>query len=221
MNLYKPEQGAHPHPTSTMDVTPGPAKATGTTSSAAAACNDHPDSRPCVQDAAMSLVSLGRASPVDMNSACVSVTSHPPLPPNATPSHSNDDSSPPLKKSKSGSKYTVKPRDPKRDTGIPLSEMQRLMRVYGPIKCLRNRTPKESGKDLKQDSIKRKFYRWFPDFDTRFERTGEGWFKPKFGHEEEMQYRAEMRKRDQDALVKKRNTKRSSRKSHTEEQATP
>ncbi|KAL3775254.1 hypothetical protein HJC23_004108 [Cyclotella cryptica] len=204
----------------TPDPTRAPAKAVGTAFGvvAAAASTHHSENRPCVQDAAMSLVSLGRVSPVDVNPACVSVTSPPPLPPSANNIDANVESSPPLKKSKSGSKYSVKPRDPKRDTGIPLSEMQRLMRVYGPIKCLRNRTPKESGKDLKQDSIKRKFYRWFPDFDTRFERTGEGWFKPKFGHEEEMNYRAEMRKKDQDALVKKRNTKRTSRKAKTDDQ---
>ena len=46
----------------------------------------------------------------------------------------------------------------------------------------------------------------------RFERTPEGWYKPKYGHEEEMQYRADMRKKDQDELVKKRNTKRAGRK---------
>ena len=66
-----------------------------------------------------------------------------------------------------GKQYTMKPRDPKRDTSISFEEMQRLMRVYGPIKCLRNRTPKETGKALKIDSVKRKFYRWFPDFDSR------------------------------------------------------
>lgn len=66
-----------------------------------------------------------------------------------------------------GKQYSMKPRDPKRDTSISFEEMQRLMRVYGPIKCLRNRTPKETGKALKIDSVKRKFYRWFPDFDSR------------------------------------------------------
>jgi hypothetical protein len=180
----------------------------------AAPTEQHSPKRPCVQDAAMSLVSLGRVSPVDPN------PSNSPLPPLILPPtegniDTNVESEPPVKKPKTN-KYCMKPRDPKRDTSIPFEEMQRLMRVYGPIKCLRNRTPKESGKDLKQDSIKRKFYRWFPDFDTRFERTNEGWFKPKFGHEEEMQYRAEMRKKDQDELVQKRNNKRTSSKKRKE-----
>jgi hypothetical protein len=159
-----------------------------------------------VQDVAASLISLGR----DGETISVTDSGVYPLPPNNDNLHTDVES--PNKKPKTAAKYSMKPRDPKRDTSIPFEEMQRLMRVYGPIKCLRNRTPKESGKDLKQDSIKRKFYRWFPDFDSRFERTPEGWYKPKYGHEEEMQYRADMRKKDQDELVKKRNTKRAGRK---------
>ena len=166
-----------------------------------------------VQDVAMSLVSLGRTSPDEGETGAGTVPDLPPLPPNDAITETDIDSSfAPNKKPNTGTKYSMKPRDPKRDTSIPFEEMQRLMRVYGPIKCLRNRTPKESGKDLKQDSIKRKFYRWFPDFDNRFERTPEGWYKPKYGHEEEMLYRADMRKQDQDELVKKRNTKRTARK---------
>jgi hypothetical protein len=161
-----------------------------------------------VEDVAMSLVSLGHTNNVDGQP---STTPTPELPPNDNIIDTNIDCVEYLTP-KLPTKYTMKPRDPKRDTSIPFEEMQRLMRVYGPIKCLRNRTPKESGKDLKIDSIKRKFYRWFPDFDSRFERTSEGWYKPKFGHEEEMLYRAEMRKQDQDELVKKRNTKRTSKK---------
>ena len=105
-------------------------------------------------------------------------------------------------------KYNMKPKDPKRDTSVPFDEMKRLMRVYGPIKCLRNRTPKDSGRSTKTESIKRKFYRWFPDFEERFEKTPDGWYKPKLGHEHEMLYREEMRKKDQELLVKKRNSKR-------------
>jgi len=90
--------------------------------------------------------------------------------------------------------------------------MKRLMRVYGSLKCLRNRTPKDPDKAAKVESVKRKFYRWFPDLDQRFERTEEGWYQPKAGHEEEMAYRESMRKSDQEKLVKKRVTKRASKK---------
>ncbi|KAL7477137.1 hypothetical protein ACHAW6_002946 [Cyclotella cf. meneghiniana] len=41
----------------------------------------------------------------------------------------------------------------------------------------------------------------------KFERTGEGWFKPKFGHEEEMQYRVEMKKRDYEAISEENKNK--------------
>lgn len=71
--------------------------------------------------------------------------------------------------------YKKKASDPIRDTSVSHDEMVRLMRVYGPVKCLRNRTPKE--KALKADSIRRKFYRWFPEFEDRFEKTVEGWYK--------------------------------------------
>ena len=114
-----------------------------------------------VQDVAASLISLGR----DGETMPITVPGVYPLPPNND--NLNINAMSPNKKPKGATKYSMKPRDPKRDTSIPFEEMQRLMRVYGPIKCLRNRTPKESGKDLKQDSIKRKFYRWFPDFDSR------------------------------------------------------
>lgn len=48
----------------------------------------------------------------------------------------------------------------------------------------------------------------FPDLDERFERTPEGMYEPKVGHEEELKYREMMRKQDQDKLVKKRLTTR-------------
>lgn len=116
----------------------------------------------------------------------------------------------PKKAKAAPSKYNVKPKDPKRDTSVPFDEMKRLMRVYGSLKCLRNRTPVDSGRTAKVESIKRKFYRWFPDLDARFVRTIKGWYRPIVGHEEEMKYRESMRKGDQNTLVKKRNTKRSS-----------
>ena len=115
------------------------------------------------------------------------------------------------KKRGSSTKYNMKPKDPKRDTSVSFDEMKRLMRVYGSLKCLRNRTPKDSGKTVKLESIKRKFYRWFPDFEERFEKTPEGWYQPKIGHEQEMRYREEMRRQDQQILVKKRNSRRESK----------
>ena len=114
----------------------------------------------------------------------------------------------PVDEPKSKRKYTKKTRDPKRDTTVSFDEMKRLMRVYGPVKCLRNRTPKDSGRNAKPESIRRKFYRWFPDFDERFQKTLDGWYKPKFGHEAEMAHREDMRKRDHDLLVRKRNSTR-------------
>lgn len=106
-------------------------------------------------------------------------------------------------------KYTKKPKDPKRDTSVSFEEMSRLMRVYGPMKCLRNRSPKGSGKEVKPESIRRKFYRWFPDFHKRFKKTPQGWFAPKVGHQQEMYYREELRKKDKEALMlKKKKTRR-------------
>ena len=100
----------------------------------------------------------------------------------------------------------------KRVHPVSFDEMKRLMRVYGPIKCLRNRnSPTRPGS--KDTSIKRKFYRWFPDFNERFEITEGGWFMPKYGHEEEMKYREAMRKSDQQVLIKKRSLKRCGPKS--------
>lgn len=129
-----------------------------------------------------------------------------------------------VKKVRAATKHdVVKPRTKRthqhhRDFSITLDEMERLMRVYGSLKCLRNRTPLASGRSTKVESVKRKFYRWFPDLEERFIRTEEGWYSPKAGHEEEIQYREAMRKGDQDSLVKKRNIRRSSSKSST---ATP
>lgn len=102
----------------------------------------------------------------------------------------------------------------KRIHPVSFDEMKRLMRVYGPIKCLRQRN--SSARLLshtKDTSIKRKFYRWFPDFNERFELTECGWFMPKYGHEEEMKYREAMRKSDQQVLIKKRCLKRCGPKS--------
>lgn len=115
----------------------------------------------------------------------------------------------PLKKRPA--KPEVKPRTEsklKYSKAVPYEEMKRLMRVYGPAKCLRNRTPKESGKATKAQSVRRKFYRWFPDFHDRFELRPGGWFMPKIGHEEEMRRREELRKRDQVVLAMKRYSKR-------------
>lgn len=125
-----------------------------------------------------------------------------------------------VKKVRAATKHdVVKPRTKRthqhhRDFSVTLDEMERLMRVYGSLKCLRNRTPLTSGRSTKVESVKRKFYRWFPDLEERFIRTEEGWYSPKAGHEEEIQYREAMRKGDQDSLVKKRNIRRSSSESN-------
>ena len=59
-------------------------------------------------------------------------------------------------------------RNQRNDRGVSFDEMRRLMRVYGPIKCLRKRQSAKGGEDnTKADSVKRKFYRWFPDLDDR------------------------------------------------------
>ena len=63
---------------------------------------------------------------------------------------------------------------------------------------------------MKIDSIKRKFYRWFPDFEERFEKDLEAStgtsavYRPKAGHEAEMNYREEMRRVDGEVLARKR-----------------
>jgi hypothetical protein len=121
---------------------------------------------------------------------------------------------PPKKAPPPPSKHVAKSKDPSRDTSVPFDEMKRLMRVYGSLKCLRNRLPVDSGKAAKAESIKRKFYRWFPDLEERFVRTEEGWYVPKAGHEEEMRYRELMRRGDQDCLVRKRTAKRFSTKNN-------
>lgn len=114
---------------------------------------------------------------------------------------------PPKKKSKRGT-YN------KHIHPVSFDEMKRIMRVYGPIKCLRQRNSSTHLKSHTKDtSIKRKFYRWFPDFNERFEMTEGGWFMPKYGHEEEMKYRKAMRKSDQQVLIKKRSLKRCGPKS--------
>jgi hypothetical protein len=94
------------------------------------------------------------------------------------------------------------------DTSITFEEMQRLMNVYGPLKCLRNRRTNETGKEIKATSILRKFYRWFPDFEERFVKTSNGWYMPRMGHEKEIKYREMMRRKDEKFVVDKRNDRR-------------
>ena len=55
---------------------------------------------------------------------------------------------------------------PMQNGSVAVEEMSRLMRVYGPIKSVRVRSTDKS-KPTKVMSVKRKFYRWFPDFDSR------------------------------------------------------
>jgi hypothetical protein len=88
---------------------------------------------------------------------------------------------------------------------VPFEEMQRLMATYGPIKTPRKSKscPDEYG--AKSDSIRRKFYRWFPDFEERFQRNSDGLtYNPKAGHDEEIQYREAKRNMDKEILVHKR-----------------
>ena len=98
-------------------------------------------------------------------------------------------------------------------SAVAFSEMLRLMNTYGSVKCLRNHH-KKKGDDInnaKDDSVRRKFYRWFPDLDERFERDSEGLYHPKLGHEFEVDYRERMRKLDGEVLAAKRT---GSRKEH-------
>jgi len=90
------------------------------------------------------------------------------------------------------------------DRGVPFDEMRRLMQVYGSIKCLRKRQTPGGAENTKIDSVKRKFYRWFPDLEERFEKDEEGFYRPKFGHEFEMRFREDMRTKDGEILTKKR-----------------
>lgn len=100
-------------------------------------------------------------------------------------------------------KRTVKKDRP----GIPFEEMCRLMTTYGSIKCLRQRQKKSASEDVrtKIDSIKRKFYRWFPDLEERFTRNvNTGMYYPNAGHVAELQYRKMMRMKDGQNLSQKR-----------------
>ena len=88
------------------------------------------------------------------------------------------------------------------------------MNVYGSIKSLRNRgTKKKNGGEdeevsacveVKKDSIKRKFYRWFPDLEERFRRNKAGQYQPIHGHEYEIQYRKQMREKSTELVARKR-----------------
>mmetsp|Transcript_34233 Transcript_34233/g.63100 ORF Transcript_34233/g.63100 Transcript_34233/m.63100 type:complete len:345 (+) Transcript_34233:146-1180(+) len=115
---------------------------------------------------------------------------------------------------KSTTKITKAAKVKKADRGIPFEEMCRLMRVYGPIKCLRKRKSSAEGggngavANTKIDSVKRKFYRWFPDLEERFVKDKGGFYRPKFGHMVEMCYRQDRRAKDGEILNKKRNRNR-------------
>mmetsp|Transcript_5443 Transcript_5443/g.11462 ORF Transcript_5443/g.11462 Transcript_5443/m.11462 type:complete len:424 (+) Transcript_5443:71-1342(+) len=96
---------------------------------------------------------------------------------------------------------------------VPFEEMERLMNLYGSIKAPRIRgAVKKKGSveegdkkvQVKKDSIKRKFYRWFPNFEERFTRDEDGHYQPVHGHEYEMKYRAEMRHKSMTVVTTKR-----------------
>jgi len=100
----------------------------------------------------------------------------------------------------------------KSDGSVPFGEMRRLMGVYGSIKCLRKRHTE----NMKINSIKRKFYRWFPDLEERFVKDRAGFYTPKIGHQFEMCYRQAMRAKDGETLSKKRTKCRQQRFGVTE-----
>lgn len=92
---------------------------------------------------------------------------------------------------------------------IPYEEMERLMNVYGALKAVRNRGAKPSADEdncgqVKRESIKRKFYRWFPDLEDRFYRNEGGQYYPIYGHEQEIKYRKEMRGKSVESVAQKR-----------------
>jgi hypothetical protein len=98
---------------------------------------------------------------------------------------------------------------------VPYEEMERLMNVYGALTAVRNRGAKPSkkssekegednGGQVKRESIKRKFYRWFPDLEDRFYRNEDGEYHPINGHENEVNYRKEMRGNSIESVAKKR-----------------
>lgn len=100
------------------------------------------------------------------------------------------------------------------DRGVAFEEMIRLMRIYGSVKCLRKRQNSDEGEIFTKtriESVKRKFYRWFPDLDERFTKDEHGMYWPNCGHEDEIRYREEMRKKDGEIIVTKRVTCRRDR----------
>lgn len=90
-----------------------------------------------VEVVALSLVNLQKNNPTDEEPEAQAVAGIPQLPSVFPNEHTNDttihiNSIDGAKRLKStATKYTMKPKDPKRDTSIPFEEMQRLMRVYG------------------------------------------------------------------------------------------
>lgn len=105
------------------------------------------------------------------------------------------------------------------DRGVAFEEMLRLMRIYGSVKCLRKRQNSDEGEmytKTKIESVKRKFYRWFPDLDERFTRDEHGMYWPNCGHEDEIRYREEMRKKDGEIIITKRVTCRRDRHGSSE-----
>lgn len=95
---------------------------------------------------------------------------------------------------------------------VPYEEMERLMNVYGALNAVRNRGAKLSKNEgegdgcqvVKRESIKRKFYRWFPDLEERFYRTENDRYQPIHGHEQEVKYRREMREKSFESVAQKR-----------------
>lgn len=119
-------------------------------------------------------------------------------------------------KIKTSTRSTKRTKRTKRtDRGVTFEEMLRLMRIYGSVKCLRKRQNPDDGEVVytktRIESVKRKFYRWFPDLDERFTKDENGMYWPNCGHESEIRYREEMRKKDSEIIVTKRVTCRRDR----------
>ena len=108
--------------------------------------------------AALSLCALGHRpiNEVTMRPSLVPATALPtPAPPCiAGPPCRQTVGAPPFASLAAPRRNTMRPRDPKRDTGVHYEEMKRLMRVYGPLTCLRNRVSKETGRAAQPASIK-------------------------------------------------------------------
>ena len=108
------------------------------------------------------------------------------------------------KKQQTGATPGEYTKDPRHYTSVSFDEMKRLIHLYGPIKGRKSRVTRVSATPVRPESIRRKFHRWFPDFAERFKKTPYGWYSPKAGHRQEMDYREVLRN-----MSRKKNCNRS------------